>query len=131
MQPYRYNWVNLDTNTLGSDTEVSESSQVAIPTRGAVIAKRFAAESGRRVQFDLMLASGGKIPFGAQAYDEEGKVIGMVDNLSRLLVFGLEDQGRISIRWSGGTCVANYQLPPKNKDLTYERVPLSCLMSSD
>lgn len=48
MQPYRYNWVNLDTNTLGSDTEISDSTQMAVPTRGAVIAKRFSAESGRR-----------------------------------------------------------------------------------
>ncbi|WP_134588533.1 fimbria/pilus outer membrane usher protein, partial [Pseudomonas aeruginosa] len=68
MQPYRYNWVNLDTNTLGSDTEISDSTQMAVPTRGAVIAKRFSAESGRRVQFDLSMDSGGKIPFGAQAY---------------------------------------------------------------
>ena len=39
--------------------------------------------------------SGGKIPFGAQAYDKEERVVGMVDNLSRLLVFGIEDQGRL------------------------------------
>lgn len=62
MQPYRYNWVNLDTNTLGSDTEISDSTQMAVPTRGAVVAKRFSAESGRRVQFVLSMESGGKIP---------------------------------------------------------------------
>ncbi|WP_070341753.1 fimbria/pilus outer membrane usher protein [Pseudomonas aeruginosa] len=130
MQPYRYNWVNLDTNTLGSDTEISDSTQMAVPTRGAVIAKRFSAESGRRVQFDLSMDSGGKIPFGAQAYDKEERVVGMVDNLSRLLVFGIEDQGRLSIRWSDGSCSVDYQLPPRNKDLTYERVALSCRRSS-
>ncbi len=47
MQPYRYNWVNLDTNTLGSDTEISDSTQMAVPTRGAVIAKRFSAGAVR------------------------------------------------------------------------------------
>ncbi|MDF5807265.1 FimD/PapC C-terminal domain-containing protein [Pseudomonas aeruginosa] len=56
--------------------------------------------------------------------------MGMVDNLSRLLVFGIEDQGRLSIRWSDGSCSVDYQLPPKNKDLTYERVALSCRRSS-
>lgn len=45
------------------------------------------------MQFDLSMDSGGKIPFGAQAYDKEERVVGMVDNLSRLLVFGIEDQG--------------------------------------
>ncbi|MDF5980408.1 FimD/PapC C-terminal domain-containing protein [Pseudomonas aeruginosa] len=54
----------------------------------------------------------------------------MVDNLSRLLVFGIEDQGRLSIRWSDGSCSVDYQLPPRNKDLTYERVALSCRRSS-
>ncbi|MDT4814348.1 Outer membrane usher protein FimD [compost metagenome] len=126
MQPYRYNWVNLDTNTLGSDIEISENSQMLVPTRGAVVRQRFAAESGRRVQFDLNLGANEKIPFGAQAYDEQEKVVGMVDNLSRLLVFGIADQGRLFIRWSEGTCVANYSLPEKNKDLAYERVALAC-----
>ena len=54
----------------------------------------------------------------------------MVDNLSRLLVFGIQDQGRLSIRWSGGSCSANYQLPPKNKELAYERVELPCIAST-
>lgn len=95
-----------------------------------MVAKRFSAESGRRVQFVLSMESGGKIPFGAQAYDKEERVVGMVDNLSRLLVFGIEDQGRLSIRWSDGSCSVDYQLPPRNKDLTYERVALSCRRSS-
>lgn len=126
MQPYRYNWVNLDTSTLGNETEISENTQMVVPTRGSIVKRRFAAESGRRVQFDLSLAGGEKIPFGAQAYDEQDKVLGMVDNLSRLLVFGIKDQGRVSIRWSDGTCVADYLLPPRNKELSYERVALAC-----
>ncbi|HBP0508846.1 fimbria/pilus outer membrane usher protein [Pseudomonas aeruginosa] len=127
MQPYRYNWVNLDTNTLGSDTEIAENSQMLVPTRGAVVTKRFDAESGRRVQFELTLSSGEKIPFGAQAYDQSEKVVGMVDNLSRLLVFGIEDQGRLEVRWGeGSNCTANYQLPAKDKNLSYERMALVC-----
>ncbi|HBN9874415.1 fimbrial biogenesis outer membrane usher protein [Pseudomonas aeruginosa] len=127
MQPYRYNWVNLDTNTLGSDTEIAENSQMLVPTRGAVVTKRFDAESGRRVQFELTLSSGEKIPFGAQAYDQSEKVVGMVDNLSRLLVFGIEDQGRLEVRWGeGSSCTANYQLPAKDKNLSYERMALVC-----
>ncbi|HCF2341461.1 fimbria/pilus outer membrane usher protein [Pseudomonas paraeruginosa] len=129
-QPYRYNYVNLDATTLGSDTEVSDNSKMVVPTRGAVVRSSFAAESGRRVQFELTMGSGEKIPFGAQAYDAEEKVVGMVDNLSRLLVFGIQDQGRLSIRWSSGSCSANYQLPPKNKDLAYERVELPCIAST-
>ncbi|MFZ6048251.1 fimbria/pilus outer membrane usher protein [Pseudomonas sp. CR3202] len=129
-QPYRYNWLNLDTNTLGSDTEIADNAQMVVPTRGAIVKSRFAAESGRRVQFDLSQADGQEIPFGAQAHDEQDKVLGMVDNLSRLLVFGIEDQGRLLIRWSDGACTIDYRLPPANKELAYERVAASCRPSS-
>ncbi|MFW4554692.1 fimbria/pilus outer membrane usher protein [Pseudomonas aeruginosa] len=129
MQPYRYNWVSLDSNTLGSDVEVSEASQVVVPTRGSVVAKSFIAEAGRRIQFDLTVESGKTIPFGAQAYDKSGKVIGMVDNLSRLLVFGINDEGNISVRWEGHACVISYKLPPRNPKMSYERVQSTCLKS--
>ncbi|MCY1273097.1 Outer membrane usher protein FimD [compost metagenome] len=126
MQPYRHNWVNLDTNTLGTDLEIAENSQSVVPTRGAIVKRRFAAESGRRLQFELSLANNKKIPFGAQAYDEEGKSLGIVDNLSRLLVFGVKDRGRVDVRWEGSGCIFNYDLPPVNKNLSYERFSALC-----
>ncbi|MNT87369.1 Outer membrane usher protein FimD precursor [compost metagenome] len=97
-----------------------------MPTRGAIVKRRFAAESGRRLQFELSLANNKKIPFGAQAYDEEGKSLGIVDNLSRLLVFGVKDRGRVDVRWEGSGCIFNYDLPPVNKNLSYERFSALC-----
>lgn len=125
-QPYRYNWVNLDTATLGSDTEVSENAMMLVPTRGAIVKANYAAQTGRRVQFDLKLEDGKQVPFGAQAIDAEGKTIGMVDNLSRLLVFGVPDSGRLKVQWSEGVCAVDYQLPAQNKGLAYERMELTC-----
>ncbi|MGE7959004.1 fimbria/pilus outer membrane usher protein [Pseudomonas sp. NPDC089530] len=126
MQPYRYNWVNLDTQTLGTDTEISETSKVLVPTRGAIVKATYAAQTGRRLQFILRPEQDSPIPFGAQGYDEQGKPLGMVDNLSRLLVFGVPDQGRLEIRWAEGSCAVDYKLPPANKDLAYERVDGLC-----
>lgn len=126
MQPYRYNWLNLDTQTLGSDTEINETSKVLVPTRGAIVKTTYAAQTGRRLQFVLRAEKGGTIPFGAQGYDEQGKPLGMVDNLSRLLVFGIADKGRLEIRWTEGTCVVDYKLPPVNKELVYESVVGLC-----
>lgn len=128
-QPYRYNWINIDTESLGNETEIVENSQAIVPTRGAIVTTRFAAETGRRIQFDVATTDGSKIPFGAMAYDMDDKMIGMVDNMSRLLVFGIKDQGRLSIRWGESTCEGNYTLPQKNKALTYERVAMSCRIS--
>lgn len=130
VQPYRYNWINLDTTTLGSNTEVNESSAMLVPTRGAIVKARYASEQGRRVQFDLKQDNGQPIPFGAQAHDSQGKMLGIVDNLSRLLVFGIHDQGVVELNWSSGSCKAEYHLTPVKKDRAYERFELRCRTSS-
>ncbi|MHC8308269.1 fimbria/pilus outer membrane usher protein [Pseudomonas sp. GT1P32] len=125
-QPYRFNWINLDTSTLGSDMEVTDTSRMVVPTRGAIVKGRFEAETGRRMQLTLSLDNGEKIPFGAQAFDEKGNVSGVVDNLSRLLVFGAKDKGVLDVRWSQGSCRANFDVPPAKKDMMYEKFDVVC-----
>ncbi|WP_428555758.1 fimbria/pilus outer membrane usher protein [Pseudomonas edaphica] len=126
-QPYRYNWINLDTSTMGSNIEVTESSKKVVPTRGAIVKTHFEVESGRRLQFNLTDSKGARVPFGAQAYDVEGKVLGLVDNASKLLVFGLKDSGVFSVKWGDHACEVKYDLPPVNKDLMYEQYAGACL----
>ncbi|PAJ79655.1 hypothetical protein CJO71_17910, partial [Burkholderia ubonensis] len=70
---------------------------------------------------------GGKVPFGAQAYDAKGKLLGMVDNQSRLLVFGIEDKGSIDVRWGDKQCTIGYALKPQNNALAYERQAAMCM----
>ena len=125
-QPYRYNWINLDTSTFGSGIEVAETSGQVVPTRGAVVKRKFTAESGRRIQFDIRLTDGKKLPFGAQAYGEGGRLLGSVDNASRLLVFGVPDKGNINVQWSKGSCVVRYDVPGVNRALMYERFDVKC-----
>ncbi len=128
-QPYRYNWLNIDTESLGFDTDLTDNSKSVVPTRGAIVKAKFAAETGRRIQLDIKTSDGGNVPFGATAYDESGKVLGMVDDASRVLVFGIKDQGRLSIRWSEGSCDGGYALPERKKTVAYERVAMTCKMA--
>ncbi|KVZ49571.1 hypothetical protein WL18_05300 [Burkholderia ubonensis] len=67
-----------------------------------------------------------KISFATQAYDEQDKVISMANNLSCLLVFGIEDKGSIDVRWGDKQCTIGYALKPQNKELAYERMAASC-----
>ena len=127
LQPYRMNWLNVDTEKLGADVEVTGESPKLVPTRGAVVRGSYGAETGRRVQFALRGADGKAVPFGAMVYGDADKVLGMVDNQSRLLVFGVQDQGRLEVRWGeDNRCIADYRLPAKDKDLAYDRVALVC-----
>ncbi|HEK1766273.1 TPA: fimbrial biogenesis outer membrane usher protein [Pseudomonas putida] len=129
-QPYRYNWINLETESLGADTEIEESSKLIVPTRGAITKSSFSAVKGRRLQFSLMRNGGQKIPFGAQAFDEKGTPLGVVDNQSRLLLFGVKDSGLLDVRWSGNSCKVSYAIPPAEKDVNYERFEFRCAESS-
>ena len=129
-QPYRFNWLNVDTESLGFDTDLTDNAKSVVPTRGAIVKARFTAETGRRVQFDVTTSDGGKVPFGATAYDESDKVLGMVDNASRVLVFGVKDQGRLSVRWSEGSCEGHYVLPARKNAVAYDRVAMRCRMAA-
>ncbi|MDT8921773.1 fimbria/pilus outer membrane usher protein [Pseudomonas taiwanensis] len=126
VQPYRLNWINLDTTTLDSHTELTDNARVLIPTRGAIVKASYASKQGRRVQFELTTDSGEPIPFGATANDAQGKTLGIVDNLSRLLVFATENQGILDLSWNSGACRAEYQLPAAQSKRAYERVKLTC-----
>jgi len=127
LQPYRMNWLNVDTEKLGGDIEVLGESPRLVPTRGAVVKARYGAEVGRRVQFVVRQANGTPVPFGAMAYGDQDKVLGMVDNQSRVLVFGVPEQARVELRWGDDArCVAAYVLPKKDNTLTYDRVELTC-----
>lgn len=127
VQPYRYNWVNLDTQTLGNDVEVSETSQRLVPRRGSVVKARFEASSGRRVQFELQQANGAKLPFGAQVLNEDNKLLAVVDNQSRVLLFGIAEQGRLKVNWGQGSCEASYKLLARDEGVVYDQVKETCL----
>lgn len=128
VQPYRYNWVNLDTQTLGSEVDVTETSQRLVPRRGAVVKARFEASTGRRVQFELQQANGKKLPFGAQLFDEDRTLLGVVDNQSRALVFGIKAHGQLILNWTNGSCTVPYKLPEPDVSLVYDQVKAACGM---
>lgn len=126
VQPYRYNSIGIDTLTLGTDVDVRETSQYVVPRRGAVVKASFDASSGRRVQFVLATSDGEKLPFGARVEDDAGSVLAVIDHQSRALVFGIKDDGWVTVRWGGGTCFAPYTLPAKDSALTYDQVNVTC-----
>nr|WP_312024309.1 fimbria/pilus outer membrane usher protein [Pseudomonas aeruginosa] len=126
VQPYRYNDLSLNTQTLGTEVDVSETSTRVVPRRGAVVKAHFDASSGRRVQFDLLQANGTRIPFGAQLFDGQ-KLLAVVDNQSRALVFGVTEKGKLQVRWAGGSCSLPYTLPERDASLVYDQVKAVCV----
>jgi len=125
-QPYRVNWINLDTRDLGGDIEIENATRQVVPRRGAVVLARYASKTGRRVQFALFDARHQPIPFGAALEDSTGKQLAISDPGGKALALVEVDVGTLIINWQGQRCEAPYALPKRNKALNYERVSLVC-----
>jgi outer membrane usher protein len=125
-QPYRVNWISLDTRDLSGDIEIDNATQQLVPRRGAVVVARYTGKTGRRVQFELFDAQNTMIPFGAAVEDAAGKQLAISDPSGKALALVEEDQATLTIKWDGKQCKASYALPERNKALNYERQRLVC-----
>ncbi|MHC8300824.1 fimbria/pilus outer membrane usher protein [Pseudomonas sp. ZS1P83] len=125
-QPYRVNWVSLDTRELGGNIEIDNATQQLVPRRGAIALARYSSKTGRRVEFELFDAQNNLIPFGASVEDASGKQLAISDPNGKALALVEKDQDTLSIRWSHQQCSASYSLPAINPDLNYERHRLVC-----
>lgn len=125
-QPYRVNWISLDTRDLGADIEIDNATQQVVPRRGAVVVARYVSKTGRRVQFALFDAKQQPIPFGASLEDMAGKQLAISDPNGKALALVEQDTGTLVIKWGEQQCRASYALGERNKALNYERVDLRC-----
>jgi outer membrane usher protein len=129
-QPYRVNWVTLDTRNLGGEIELDNATQQLVPRRGSVVLARFEGSKGRRVQFELYDANGQPIPFGAVLLDSDGKQLALSDPTGKALALVTKDHGVITIKWQGKSCPVPYKLPEKVEGLNYEQYRLACSSSA-
>ncbi|WP_373323091.1 fimbria/pilus outer membrane usher protein [Pseudomonas brenneri] len=125
-QPYRVNWISLDTRDLGADIEIDNATQQVVPRRGAIVLARYISKTGRRVQFALFDAQRQPIPFGAAIEDMAGKQIAIADPSGKALALMEQDSGTLVIKWGEQQCQAPYALAERDKALNFERVSLVC-----
>jgi outer membrane usher protein len=113
LTPYNMNTVELDPKGLSLDVELKETSQQVAPRAGAAPLLTFPTAVGRAALIQASHADGTPLPFGASAYDSNGKPIGLVGQAGKLFVRGLSEAGTLTVKW-GATererCVIPYEL---------------------
>ena len=125
-QPYRTNWINLDSSQLGADIEIDNTTQQVIPRRGSVTVARFNIKQGRRVQFELVKADGTSMPFGTRVENAEGTLLAIADPSGQALVLVESDKGILTIKSKGLVCEAGYALPERSNTQGYDQMKLVC-----
>lgn len=125
-QPYRTNWIRLDSSQMGAGIEIDNSTQQVIPRRGSITVARFAVKKGRRVQFELVRADGSPVPFGSSVETEKGVQLAIADPQGAALVLLDEETGVLKVKSAGQVCEANYLLPKRIENSGYDQLKLVC-----
>ncbi len=133
LTPYRINEVAIDPKGTSTDVEMSVTSQRVAPHAGAVVLLKYATVNGRSVLIQSKLANGEQLPFGAEAFDEQGNSVGMTGQGGRIFVRTVAgDQGKLTVKWGSKAdeqCALTYQLPPRDKDakgIAYDSTSAVC-----
>lgn len=123
--PYRKNQVQLNTETLPDNVDLTLTSQNVVPTRGAVVKANFDANVGRRVLMTIKRLDGRTVPFGATVSELSKKVTKgfIVGDGGQVYLTGMADSGKLVVKWGHKAeqlCVINYSLQsktPENSDI--------------
>ncbi|HCT9739269.1 TPA: fimbria/pilus outer membrane usher protein [Morganella morganii] len=107
--PYRQNNISLDTASLSTYTDILNDTQTVVPTKGALVLAEYPTVTGYKIMLQL---TGPDIPFGATAVilNHENIPEGIVDDRSRVWLNGVPDKGTVAVNWTGGRCLATYQI---------------------
>ncbi|CAI8979932.1 type I fimbriae usher protein [Pseudomonas chlororaphis] len=125
---YHQNRVALDTDSLGPNVDLDETTINVVPTRGAIVKAEFATRVGVRAV--LILTSAGKpVPFGATVSRADFENAGIVGDDGQVYLSGLPLQGTVKVKWgktSSQQCTATYQLADKSLDNTITYAKAAC-----
>jgi outer membrane usher protein len=122
VSPYRKNQVQLNTETLPADVDLTLTTQNAIPTRGAVVLTSFKANVGQRVMMTLLHQGGAPLPFGATVTDpaQKNTQAFIVGDGGQVYLTGLPDSGVLIAKWGNEAsqqCQVKYSLTTQSTDI--------------
>jgi len=108
LTPYSENRIDIDTTTLPRDVDVTKSSEMVIPNKGAMVVAHFDARLGVRTLIKLLQPNGNPVPFGAIAVSEDQTLENIVDEEGILYLSGVKTNEPVNIHVKWGVA-ANQQ----------------------
>jgi outer membrane usher protein len=119
--PYRRNAVQLNTETLPDNVDLTLTTQSVVPTRGAVVRARYIANVGQRALMTLLKPNGTPVPFGTMVTDlaqnnAQGFIVG---DAGQVYLTGLANSGTLTAKWGNDAdqkCQVNFTLAQTTTD---------------
>jgi len=97
-EPYNYNYITLDTESLDNGVDIDNPVQKVVPTRGAVAKVNFHVRRGNRILVKLS-QNNKPVPFGAIATLIDGDSHGIVGDDGELYLNAVPDLAKIRVQW--------------------------------
>lgn len=116
---YQLNEVEISPKGLSNNVELNLTSQKVAPYSGAVVKVKYDTTVGYPALINAPMANGQPLPFGAEAFDDSGRRIGVVGQGGRLFARVPSTEGRVRVVWGDSPdrqCWVRYMMPA-NTDL--------------
>jgi outer membrane usher protein len=114
LNPYQMNDVSIDPKGAGDGVEFSTTRQKVAPYFGAVVKLSYGVRQGNTLILNLVQQNGQPVPFGAEAVDSDGTIVGYTGQAGQLYALVEKPAGKITLKWgdgSRGQCQADYRVP--------------------
>lgn len=119
--PYRRNAIQLNTETLPDNVDLTLTTQSVVPTRGAVVRARYIANVGQRALMTLLKPNGMPVPFGTLVTDlaqnnAQGFIVG---DAGQVYLTGLANSGTLAAKWGNSAdqkCQVSFTLAQTTTD---------------
>ncbi len=124
LSPYRYNSITLDSEGMDKNVELKNNNHVIAPYAGAVVKVKFDTISGYPVLIATKRQSNQPLPLGANVYNQDGIVVGMVGQGGQIYARAEDKKGSLMVKWGESDdekCTVNYVIRnPNNNESLYQ-----------
>ncbi|VFS61012.1 Outer membrane usher protein fimD precursor [Leminorella grimontii] len=131
VSPYRKTPITLDTASLKDNVDMTLTSQMVIPTRGAMVRAEFSPNVGLRMLISLTRENGDAVPFGSVASLQSEKAnSAIVGDGGDVFMTGMPEQGRFIVKWGNDAsqqCNVVYQASQAQEAAGIYRLSTVCL----
>jgi outer membrane usher protein len=132
LMPYRVNTVALDPSDVSLNVELGNTSEEVVPRANSLVKVKIATTQGTPIFAEVEDPQGNSLPMGAELFDESEKSVGIVGQGGLAYLRGLDDHGKLRVRWGTGAaeqCVMAYTIPDEKTDNKTDSNPHSAIVA--